>query len=92
VKIVYTPQTAADLAEIFDYINERHPPGASNVKRAIHASIGLLEHFPNLGVRTDRSAVRLLAVPRYPYLIFYTVVEERDEIFLINIRHSARQR
>lgn len=92
MKIVYTPQAAADSADIFDYIDQHHAQGALNVKRAIHASISGLEGFPYLGVRTDRPKVRMLVVSRYPYLVFYTVTEERGEIFLLSIRHAARQR
>jgi len=46
VKLVYTPQAAADLGEIFNYIDTRHPPGALKVKKAIHDTINLLEHLP----------------------------------------------
>jgi len=92
VKIIYTPQAAADITEIYDYIQERHPSGAQKVKAAIFQSVGLLELFPYIGVRTDREGVRMLIVSRYPYLIFYTVIDEQKEIILLSIRHSARQR
>lgn len=62
------------------------------VKKAIRDTTLLLEHFPYIGVKTDHSAVRMLGVARYPYLVFYTIAEERGEIFILNVRHSARQR
>ncbi len=73
MKLLYTPQAASDIGNIFKYIDAHHPPGALNVKKAVYDAIGLLEHFPYMGVRTDREKVRMLAVSRYPYLVFYTV-------------------
>ena len=92
MKIKYTPQAAADLVEIFDYIDKRHPVGALQVKKAIYMATGLLELFPYLGVRTDRTGVRMLVIPRYPYLVFYTRNMAEKEVSILSIRHTSRQR
>jgi toxin ParE1/3/4 len=36
--------------------------------------------------------VRKLVIRRYPYLIYYMVDAEADELVVISIRHAARER
>jgi toxin ParE1/3/4 len=44
-----------------------------------------------MGRMTDQPGVRVLPVVRYPYLIFYTVVDESDEVRILRIRHGRRR-
>jgi toxin ParE1/3/4 len=34
----------------------------------------------------------VLSVVRYPFLIFYAIDEAADEIVILHVRHSARER
>jgi len=41
-----------------------------------------------IGARTDDPDIRRLAIPLYPYLVFYEAAE--DEIIVHAVRHAAR--
>jgi plasmid stabilization system protein ParE len=51
MRVRYTPRARGDLAWILDYIDERSPRGARNVKRAIQKTIQLIGDFPESGPR-----------------------------------------
>ena len=88
LKLRYTLPALADLEAILDYIEERSPQGAVNVKRRIRGAIDFLVQNPLLGSRTDVPAIRRLATPPYPYLLFYEAAG--DELIIHAIRHSSR--
>jgi plasmid stabilization system protein ParE len=50
----------------------------------------LIVTYPHVG-HALRDGVRRLALPRYPYLIFYGVSETSDVIDVFAIRHAARR-
>ncbi len=65
------------------------PSGAERVRRRILRTIDGLVDFPFLGKATDEPRVRVLALTKYPYLVFYSVV--MDEVVILHIRHGARE-
>jgi toxin ParE1/3/4 len=36
--------------------------------------------------------VRVLSVVRYPFLVFYAIDNTADEIVILHVRHTARER
>ena len=78
-----TPRRCATFA-IPDYIAARSPQGAKRIQAIIDR---LLLH-PHIGTRTDNPAIRRLATPPYPYVIFYEATE--TEIINHAMRHQAR--
>jgi toxin ParE1/3/4 len=58
----------------------------------IEALTALLEEFPFAGHVTDETGVRMLAVVRYPFLIFDAVDNTSDEVVILHVRHSAQER
>jgi plasmid stabilization system protein ParE len=46
MRVRYTPRARSDLRSILQYIDERSPRGARNVKRAIQRTIELIGEFP----------------------------------------------
>jgi plasmid stabilization system protein ParE len=58
----------------------------------IEALTELLAEFPFAGHLTDETDVRVLAVVRYPFLIFYAIDTTNDEVVILHVRHSAQQR
>jgi toxin ParE1/3/4 len=65
----YTRRALGDLSRILDYLDERSPRGALNVKLAINRSINAIGESPGLGRPTGRGGTRGMPVGRYPYLI-----------------------
>jgi toxin ParE1/3/4 len=89
VKLRYTLPALIELDFILNYIAERSPQGAANVKARIKAVAGLLLTHPHIGVATDDATIRRVTANPYPYLILY---EPRDdEIIIHSIRHGARK-
>jgi len=88
VRLRYTLPALADLDAVLDHIAAHSPQSARRVQRRIRAIIGLLLQHPGLGCRTDDPAIRRMATPPYPYLIFYEVTDA--EIIIHAVRHAAR--
>ena len=86
----YTETAADEIEQIFSYIAERNPAAARNVRARIEQTTGALTSFPYMAQMSDEPGVRVTPVGRFPYLIFYHV--EKDEIVILHVRHSARQR
>jgi toxin ParE1/3/4 len=53
MRVRYSPRAFAERETIFEYIEERSPQGARNVKRAIVNAIRLLGSQPYMGQATD---------------------------------------
>jgi addiction module RelE/StbE family toxin len=92
MKITYTPRATADLVEIADYLKGRSPQGAARVRAAILETLQNLVQFPRLGRLQTVDTVRKIGVRKYPYLIFYTVDDDADEIVVLTVQHGARER
>ena len=49
MRIRYTPRARSDLRSILQFIDERNPRSAGNVKRAIKNTTQLIGEFPESG-------------------------------------------
>ena len=87
--IRFDTRALADLAEIRDYLVERSPSGAERVRIHLVDTIERLADFPFLGRSTDEPEVRVMPLTRYPYLVFYAVLD--DEVIILHVRHGARE-
>ena len=89
MRLQYRAQALADIDAIHRYLEERSPSGARNVLRAIYASIQLIAEHPLSYQRTDDPDIRVHAVRRYRYKIFYSAAGDTVEI--IHVRHTSRR-
>ncbi|MET4044138.1 type II toxin-antitoxin system RelE/ParE family toxin [Bradyrhizobium sp. RT6a] len=91
MKVVWTREALADLADIATYY-------ASNASPVIAGAVG--QRFVDVVERVrsapfsaprvaHRSEVRVAAVVRYPFRIFYRV--RGDVIHIVHIRHTSRR-
>ena len=80
MKLRFTPRAARDLAEIADYLREHSPKAVLRVRAAILESLQSLVLFPQIGRQQKVEGVRKLVTRRYPYLVYYTVDDEAEEI------------
>jgi toxin ParE1/3/4 len=92
MKARWTETALSELDHIFSYIYERNRSAASAVVSRIEGLVELLEEFPLAGHVTDEADVRILAVVRYPFLIFYAIETVNDEVVILHIRHAAQDR
>ena len=90
MKIRYTPQALPQLDEIFSYIETENPAAAPKVKARLKQSIERLGRFPYSCRVTETPDIRVLAVVRLRYLVFYAVDEGTQEVQILRVRHSSQ--
>jgi len=89
MRVRYTVPAQADLDKIYTYISGNNPFAAERIKRQIRVDAELLGELPFIARETDVPGIRVRKVRRYPYLIFYAVVENEGRI--LHVRHGARR-
>jgi toxin ParE1/3/4 len=89
MRVRFTKRARDDLVAILDYLDEKSPQGARNVKRAIRKTIELIGTLPDSGRRSGILDIRVLPAARYPYLVYWNV--EAGEAWIVHIRHAARR-
>lgn len=91
MKVVWTREALADLADIATYYADNASPAiAEAVGRKFIDVIERLRGAPLSAPRVARrSQVRVVAVVRYPFRIFYRV--SGDVIHIVHIRHTSRR-
>jgi toxin ParE1/3/4 len=62
------------------------------VRAAILDSLQNLVQFPHIGRRQSAEGVRKISVWKYNYLIYYSVDGDAEEIIILAVQHSARER
>jgi len=92
MRIIHTPRALADLDEIADYLKPRSSQGAKRVRSAILETLQHLVQHPRIGRLQTVDTVRKIGTRKYPYLIYYSIDENADEIVVPTIQHSARVR
>ena len=85
-------RATTQLEAIFSYIAKDNPRAAAKVVARIEEVADLLGDFPETGQPASREPrLRWIAVPRTPYLIFYTILRGRT-VRIVRVIHGARQR
>jgi toxin ParE1/3/4 len=92
VRLLYAPRAIEDLTEIADYLVPRSPIGAERVRAAILVTLQTVIDLPHAGRLQTTDGVRKIVVRRYPYLVYYRIDEEAEEIVVLTVQHSARRR
>jgi toxin ParE1/3/4 len=90
MRVSYSPRAIAQLKEISSFIARDDEAAAAAMLDRIERLIMLLGKFPGLGRPTDKGDVRMISVPRYPYVIFYKILQD-DEVRVLRVRHTARR-
>jgi plasmid stabilization system protein ParE len=77
MRVRYSPLALRQLEKIHRYITQYNPRAAKAVVARIEGLCEKLGEFPGMGTKTDQPGVRVLPVVRYPYLIFYLLIDSR---------------
>jgi len=91
MKLVYSRRALTDLNEIAAYYNASASPAiAESIATRLETVIDRICRLPKAAPRvSQRSQVRVAAIVRYPFRIFYRVRGETIDI--LHIRHTSRR-
>lgn len=89
MKVRYLKRATNDLIAIANFVRKRNPHAAELIGAHIRTSATRLEVFPKSGRATSDSAIRVLTIVRYSYLVFYEV--RQDSIVIHHIRDARRE-
>jgi toxin ParE1/3/4 len=91
MKLVYSRRALADLEGIAIYYAAHASPAiAESIERRLGNVIDRICRAPEAAPRvSQRSQLRVVAVVRYPFRIFYRV--RGDTIDILHIRHTSRR-
>jgi toxin ParE1/3/4 len=89
MKLRYTRRAFADREAIFNYINQRNPRAAQEIKSFLEKRISQLGELEIRHPVIRKLGVHALWVGRYPYIVYYRV--GKYEISIVHIRHAARK-
>lgn len=88
-KIIFAPQSLADLEQIVRRIAKNDPTAAKRIGNALIDRVMILENFPLLGsIYSKRPGLRKL-VSR-PYIIFYRAKPADGHVEILRYWHGAR--
>ncbi len=91
MKVRYSRRALLQLEEIHSHIAQHNPRAARQVIERIEELCEKLGEFPGIGHRTGHAEVRALPVVRYPYVVFYTIMFDENEVRILRIRHGRRR-
>jgi plasmid stabilization system protein ParE len=90
VKIRYRPTALAQLDAILEFIAARSPAAAHRVMARIKRSIDLLADFPRSSKASEVPGIHEMPIVRYPYIVFYTVDDDAQEVIILRVRHTSQ--
>jgi addiction module RelE/StbE family toxin len=90
MRIRWTPAAAADLKQISDYLEGRHPRYRQSTMRKVYEAIRSLKESPGRGRLGRESGTRELLFPPLPYIAVYRV--EGQSVEVLRIYHGAQDR
>jgi toxin ParE1/3/4 len=91
MKLIYSRRALADLDEITAYYAANASPAtAASIGNRLGAVVDRVCRLPKAAPRvSQRSQVRVIAVIRYPFRIYYRL--RGDTIDILHIRHTSRR-
>ena len=89
IPVRYAAEAISDIDGIFNYIARDNPLAAEAVLAAIEDAVDLLCYFPRKGRKTRERGVKALPLSRFPYIVFYRVIE--GELVVLHVYHGARR-
>jgi toxin ParE1/3/4 len=90
MRIRWSPDAAADLEGIVDYIRRDNPEAAYRVGKTIYDRIAKVASFPHCGRVGRIDGTRELALAPLPYIVVYRVVEPAT-VEIVNVIHGAQR-
>lgn len=90
MRLRFTAVAQSDIRSIYERIVAEDAAAAQRVEDLIRAKCERVAVFPRIGAQTDYDDVRRLPLVRWPYTIFYRIVEAENAIDVLRVVLGAR--
>ena len=91
INVTFSGQALRDLDRILRWLRaERGERAAASLVASVERFGQLIAEHPAAGRITRRPDIRVLALPRAPYQVFYKQIGDR-ELRIMHLRHAARR-
>jgi plasmid stabilization system protein ParE len=94
VKLIVSPDAAADLNRLRAFLADKNPDAAQRAATMLIHAIQSLDTFPDRGRPTGIEGVRELIVPfgSSAYVLRYAHLADTNEVIVLRIWHGREQR
>ena len=94
MKLIVSPDAAADLNRLRAFLADKNPDAAQRAAACLIDAIQSLESFPGRGQPTGIEDVRELIVPfgNSAYVLRYVHLADADKVVVLRIWHGCEQR
>ena len=86
-RIIFRPEARFDVAEAYDWYEERDPGLGAEFMRAIDSCVHQIQRNPEMYPIVHKNVRQALA-RRFPYSIFYLV--ESETAYVVSVFHASR--
>lgn len=92
--IHFSPDAAADIERVREFLDINNPEAAKRALRTIFAALERVEEFPDLGRPTEDSDIRQIVIPfgAAGYIVRYTLLPERGDFLVLRLWHGREAR
>jgi len=89
-----SPEAAADVARVREFLDINNPEAAKRALRAIFAALERVEKFPDLGRPTKDADIRQIVIPfgAAGYIVRYTILPENGDVLVLRLWHGREAR
>lgn len=87
-KIVISPLAINDIQQAIDYYDEQQPGLGEKFESALNEYLLVLRKHPLFQLRYDE--VRCLPLPKFPFMIHFTVSETENIVSIHAVFHTAK--
>jgi plasmid stabilization system protein ParE len=94
VKLIVSPEAAADLNRLRVFLANKNPDAAQRAASSLVDAVQSLDTFPDRGRPTVFEGVRELIVPfgSSAYVLRYAHLPDTNEVLVLRIWHGREQR
>ena len=89
MEIVWRPRALEDLETARRYMAEVNPRASRRVLELILAAVSRLPNTPNVGRPGRVEGTRELVIPRTPYIVAYSILDE--QVVILDVLHGAQE-
>ena len=86
-RIIFKPQARFDVAEAYEWYEERDPGLGAEFMRAVDLAVHQIKRNPEMYPLVHKN-VRPGLTRRFPYSIFYVV--EDDLVYVVSVFHASK--